>query len=213
MESSEQISNSKKKRGYVCAVNSCKSKSRENLRRFELPFLPSYRSEFYQNLQLFWQSWKNRRVVCMEESNKNERRRISFEGVFTSFYPRRFSIIKLTNGNIAKLPTRACTFLLFLLYKNIQTSWLHPCAKFGHEFYAARLLLCPNILYTRQTVQYCLHHNHFLFFHRSLSGLHLTLSLPRLKFLFPGSVSAHWQNSWIVIIIIYYENKQNRVCK
>ena len=30
MESSEQISNSKKKRGYVCAVNSCKSKSWEN---------------------------------------------------------------------------------------------------------------------------------------------------------------------------------------
>ena len=30
MESSEQMSNSKKKRGYVCAVTSCKSKSREN---------------------------------------------------------------------------------------------------------------------------------------------------------------------------------------
>ena len=69
MESSEQISNSKKKRGYVCAVNSCKSKSRENGDLSYYFFLPTGRN-FVKTYNYFGNPEKIDVLVASKKATK-----------------------------------------------------------------------------------------------------------------------------------------------
>ena len=117
MESSEQISNSTKKRGYVCAVDSCKSESRKNEELSYHFFTPTGRN-FFKICNYFGNPKKidvlvARKKVTKIRDVKSHLRVCSRH--FTKKDFQTYQTMKLTNGNIAKLPTHACTFLLFLL--------------------------------------------------------------------------------------------------
>ena len=90
MESPKLISNSRKKCGFICAVNCCRSKRLENADLSYHFFPPTF--GILSKSTIISAFPKNRRVGCMEESNEKKRREIPFKGVFTSFYHIRFSI-------------------------------------------------------------------------------------------------------------------------
>ena len=69
MESSEQISNSKKKRGYVYVVNSCKYKSREN-EDLSYHFFPPTGRNFVKIYNYFGNPEKNDVLVAWKEATK-----------------------------------------------------------------------------------------------------------------------------------------------
>ena len=124
MESCEQISNSKKKRGYVCAVNSCKSKSRKN-EDLSYHFFPPAGRNWIKIYNYFGNPEKIDVLVAWKKATKTRDIESRLRVCSRHFTKEDFlHIIKLTNGNIAKLPTRACTYLFFCFTRTFK---LHDC--------------------------------------------------------------------------------------